>query len=309
MNRERTLAYVAFGIVCIVWGTTYLAIRIAVETIPPFLLTGFRYTAAGLVMLAIGKFRGERLPTDRRTYLELVLIGTLMVGVGNLAVVWSEQYVESGMAALLVAAAPFWIAVLEAMRPDGERLDLRRGLGMLVGFAGVAMLVAPHASGHAMDGKFIAGAVVIQLGSIGWQYGTMRAKYRLHGISPMVSSSLQMLFGGVIVAVAGSLIGEWSALHFTPRSFSALVYLAVFGSIIAFSAYVYALSKMRTTSMSLYAYVNPAVAVLLGWLVLREELTWLSVVAMVIILAGVAIVQTAPPRKITLTASAVATEP
>ena len=309
MNRERTFAYVAFAIVCIVWGTTYLAIRIAVETIPPFLLTGFRYTVAGLILLAVARLRGQTLPRERRTYVELAIVGTLMVGVGNLAVVWSEQWVPSGMASLLVATAPFWSAVLEAFRREGERLDLQRGLGMLVGFGGVVMLIAPHASGSALDGHFVAGAVVIQLGSIGWQYGTMRAKYRLGSISPLVSSSLQMLFGGTIVILAGSIGGEWPELHFTARSLAALAYLTLFGSIVAFSAYVYALSKMRTTSMSLYAYVNPAVAVLLGWLVLHEELTGLSVIAMIVILAGVAIVQTARERKTPLPAAAVATEP
>jgi len=291
MKREQVLAYVAFGIVCLVWGTTYLAIRVAIETVPPLLLTGIRYTVAGLIMLAITLLRGERLPRDRRTLMELVLIGALMVGGGNLAVVWAEQYVPSGMAALLVATAPFWAAILEAVRKNGEHIGLRRGIGMFVGFIGVTLLVTPEGAGHHFAPGFIAGALVIQLGSICWQYGMVRGKYHLRGISMLPSATLQMLSGGVLVTIVGLAIGEGSHLAFTPRTFSGLAYLTIFGSVIAYSANVYALQHMRATSLSLYAYVNPAVAVVLGAVILNEQLTWLSVVAMIVILGGVAIVQ------------------
>ena len=144
MKNDRALAYGAFAIVCIVWGTTYLGIRIAVETMTPLLLTGFRFTVAGAVLLTVSRLRGDVFPTDRRTLANLALIGFLMVGVGNLAVVWAEQWVPSGMAALLVASSPFWNAILELIRKQGERLDLRRGIGMLIGFIGVALLVTPR---------------------------------------------------------------------------------------------------------------------------------------------------------------------
>ncbi len=293
MKREQVLAYVAFGIVCLVWGTTYLAIRVAVETVPPLLLTGIRYTSAGLIMLAITLARGERLPRDRKALTELALIGALMVGGGNLAVVWAEQYVPSGMAALLVATAPFWAAILEALRKNGEHIGLRRGMGMLVGFIGVSLLVTPGGAGQHFAPGFLAGAIVIQIGSLCWQYGMVRGKYFLRGVSMFPSATLQMLFGGVLVMIVGLAIGEGSRLAFTPRTFSGLAYLTIFGSVIAYSANVYALEHMRTTSLSLYAYVNPAVAVVLGAVILNEQLTVLSMVAMIVILAGVAIVQTA----------------
>jgi drug/metabolite transporter (DMT)-like permease len=291
MKHPRALAYAAFATVCIVWGTTYLAIRVAVETIPPLLLTGFRYLAAGLFMFAILKLRGEKLPRDKRTIAELALIGALMVGGGNLAVVWAEQYVPSGMAALLVATAPFWAAIMEAMRRDGDRIDLRRGIGMLVGFLGVVLLVTPGSTGHYAPG-FLAGALVIQLGSICWQYGMVRGKYHLHGVDFLPSVTMQMTIGGALVTIAGFAIGEWPHLRFTPRTLGGLVYLSVFGSVIAYSAFVYALKHIKTTNLSLYAYVNPAVAVVLGWLILNERLTWISIAAMIVILGGVAIVQT-----------------
>ena len=296
MKENRALAYAAFAVVCLVWGTTYLAIRIAVETIPPVLLTATRYVNAGIVMTSICIARGERLPRDRRTLGNLALVGFLTIGIGNLAVVWAEQWVPSGMAALLVATAPFWMAIIERFRSGGERLDARRGLGMLVGFVGVALLVTPGGSGH-FDIRFVIGALVIQVGSIGWQLGSVRGKYHLGGVPLLVSASLQMLFGGAILTVLGFAAGEGSRFVVTPRTLGALIYLTVFGSILAYSSYVYALAHIRTTNMSLYAYVNPVVAVVLGWLILHESLTWVSVTAMCVILAGVALVQTAGRRK------------
>jgi len=220
-----------------------------------------------------------------------------MVGVGNLAVVWAEQWVPSGLAALFVATAPFWMALIELFRTGGERVDARAAIGMLMGFAGVAMLVTPKGAGGAYDVHFVVGALVMQLGSLAWQLGSVRSKYYLKDVPLLASASLQMLFGGIIVGTVGLLIGEPARLRFTPRTFAALAYLTIFGSIIAYSAYVYALAHMRTSQSSLYAYVNPVVAVVLGWLILHESLTWLSIVAMCVILAGVALVQTAGMRR------------
>ncbi|MEA2491940.1 MAG: hypothetical protein QOH21_3732 [Acidobacteriota bacterium] len=297
MKHEKTLAYVAFAIVCTVWGTTYLGIAIAIETVPPLLLTAIRFTIAGIVMLGIAKLRGEAIPRDLRTLGGLALVGFLMVGVGNLAVVWAEQYVPSGMAALLVATAPFWMALIETFRKSGERVSLRAGVGMLIGFVGVALLVTPKGSGTAWSTSLLLGALVVQIGSLGWQLGSAHGKYRLKHVPLLSSAALQMLSGGLIVLVVGLAIGEAPRLHFTPRTLIATAYLTIFGSVIAYSAYVFALAHMRTTHSSLYAYVNPVVAVFLGWLILGEPLTWLALVAMFIILAGVALVQTAGWRK------------
>jgi drug/metabolite transporter (DMT)-like permease len=297
MKHDKTLAYVAFAIVCTVWGTTYLGIAVAIETVPPLLLTGIRFTLAGIVMLGIAKLRGEAIPRDLRTLAGLSLVGFLMVGVGNLAVVWAEQYVPSGMAALLVATAPFWMALIEMFRKTGERVSLRAGIGMLIGFAGVAMLVTPKGSGTAWSTSLLLGALVVQIGSLGWQLGSAHGKYRLQHVPLLSSAALQMLSGGLIVLLVGLAIGEGPRLHFTPRTLIATAYLTIFGSVIAYSAYVYALAHMRTTHSSLYAYVNPVVAVFLGWLILGEPLTWLALVAMFVILAGVALVQTAGWRR------------
>lgn len=297
MKHERALAYIAFAIVCLVWGTTYLAIRVAVVTIPPFLLTGLRYSIAGIILLIAARVRNEPLPRDPRVLANLCFIGFLMVGVGNLSVVVAEQWVPSGMAALFVATAPFWATMLERMRTYGERIDKRAVIGMLAGFIGVSMLVTPGASEGKFDAKFILGAVIIQFGSIGWQYGTLRAKYTTKGLPIVTSVAIQMTLGGLIVDAIGLAIGEASRVVITPRGLLSLAYLTLFGSVLAYTSYVYAASRLRTANMSLYAYVNPVVAVILGFFILNERLTVVSVIAMCVILCGVALVQTSGFRR------------
>jgi drug/metabolite transporter (DMT)-like permease len=291
MSRERLLAWGAFATVCLVWGTTYLGIRIAIETIPTFLLTGMRFTVAGSVLLAICRLAGQPLPRRRSDWLNLALIGFLLVGVGNVAVVWAEHTIPSGFAALLVATAPFWMAIIECFRPSGERLTRRKTIGMIVGFIGVAFLVAPDFSPSTFNRGFALGVVVLQIGSICWNLGSVRSKYHPIAAPPLVSAAVQMLSGGIICGLIGLAIGELPLLRFTPRSFGALLYLTIAGSIIAYGAYVYALSKLRTSTLSLYAYVNPVVAVILGWLILDEPLGVRAMVAMAVILSGVALVQ------------------
>lgn len=291
MTHRRMLPYAAFAVVCLVWGTTYLAIRIAVTTMTPFLLTGARYLSAGVLLFIVAKLRGEVIPRNRRVLGDTALCGTLMVAIGNLTVVWAEQWVPSGFAALFVGTAPFWVALIELTNRSGERVEPRRAIGMLIGFAGVAMLVTPRGAGSAFDHQFVVGALAIQAGCIAWQYGTVRGKYALATVPPIMSSALQMLAGGTVVTLIGFALGEAPRFHATPRTFAALAYLSLFGSVLAYTSYVYAARHLRSTSMSLYAYVNPVVAVLLGWLVLHEQLTFVSVLAMLTILAGVALVQ------------------
>jgi drug/metabolite transporter (DMT)-like permease len=229
MKHERTLAYVAFLIVCVVWGTTYLAIRVALETIPPLLMTGLRYSVAGLILFIAARFRREPLPHDPRTLANLAVIGILMVAIGNLAVVIAEQWVPSGMAALFVATAPFWATLIAALSGSGERIGPASAIGMLAGFAGVGLLVTPGGAGGHYDTKFILGAVIVQFGSCGWQYGTHRAKYTIRNVPFVTSTALQMLFGGIVVDVIGLAVGEGSRFHVNTRTLGALVYLALRG--------------------------------------------------------------------------------
>jgi drug/metabolite transporter (DMT)-like permease len=162
---------------------------------------------------------------------------------------------------------------------------------MLLGFVGVALLVTPGGAGNSWEVGFIIGAIAIQVGSLGWQYGSLIGKYKLKNVPLLASAGLQMLFGGAIVGIVAIAIGEPARFAVNTRTLAALIYLTLFGSILAYSAYVYALAHLRTTKVSMYAYVNPVVAVFLGWLILDEQLTWVSLLAMCIILGGVALVQ------------------
>ncbi|HVR42310.1 MAG TPA: EamA family transporter [Thermoanaerobaculia bacterium] len=302
MKHEKALAYVAFGIVCFVWGTTYLAIRVAIETLPTLLFPGLRFLIAGIVLASVRLARGDRLPRTRAEWANLALIGCLMIGIANVAVVWAEHSVTSGFAALLVATAPFSMAVMESFRAEGDRLDARKRWGMAIGFLGVVILVLPELAGSKFDLRFLLGVLALQGGVVAWNFGSMRSKYRAPKTSTLMSAALQMILGGAIVTILGLLAGEAPEFRFSPRTLAAFLYLIVFGSILAYGAYVYALSKLKTTTVSLYTYINPAIALVLGWLILSEPLGWNVLAGSAVIFAGMALVQsgrfkpTAQPR-------------
>ncbi|HEX8352552.1 MAG TPA: EamA family transporter [Pyrinomonadaceae bacterium] len=293
-SRERFGAYGAWAAVCFFWGTTYLAISVGLETLQPTLFAGLRFLiAGGLLFFVMSRQQNARLPLGRE-WLDLGVVGVMLLGVGNGAVVWAEQWVPSGMAALLVASSPFWAAALERVQKGGERVGFRGLLGMAVGFGGLAMLVGPQLFGAELNGKYLLGVGIIQVGCLFWQAGSVYAKRRPTGVSPLMSSSVQMLWAGVVLTLAGTLAGEWGGMRFSARSAGALVYLVVFGSIVAYSAYMYAIQKLPLSLVSTYSYVNPLVALALGWLVLSEPLGWREGGAALVILLGVALVKTSP---------------
>jgi drug/metabolite transporter (DMT)-like permease len=293
-GRDKFGAYGAWAAVCFFWGTTYLAIRVGLESFPPTLFAGLRFIVAGVVLFFVmSRQRNARLPLGREWF-DLGVVGLMLLGIGNGAVVWAEQWVPSGMAALLVATSPFWAAALARIEGDGERVGLRGLLGMAVGFGGLAMLVGPQLFGAELNGKYLLGVVIIQVGCFFWQAGSVYAKRRPTGVSPLMASSVQMLWAGLILTLAGTLIGEWGAMRFSGRSAGALLYLIVFGSIVAYSAYMYAIQKLPLPLVSTYSYVNPIVALVLGWLVLSEPLGWREGGAALVILLGVALVKTSP---------------
>ena len=294
MGREKWGAYGAWAAVCFFWGTTYLAIRVGLETFEPTLFAGLRFVVAGAVLFFVmGRQRNARLPVGRE-WLDLGVTGLMLLGVGNGAVVWAEQWVPSGMAALLVATSPFWAAALERVQKEGERVGLRGLLGMAVGFGGLAMLVGPQLFGAEMNGKYLLGVVIIQVGCFFWQAGSVYAKRRPTGVSPLMASAVQMLWAGLALTLAGTLAGEWGGMRLSAKGAGALLYLIVFGSIVAYSAYMYAIQQLPLSLVSTYSYVNPLVALALGWLVLSEPLGWREAGAALVILLGVALVKTSP---------------
>jgi drug/metabolite transporter (DMT)-like permease len=293
-NREKFAAYAAWAAVCFFWGTTYLAIRVGLETLTPMLFGGMRFLVAGTVLFLImwGQ-RNVRLPVGRE-WMELCLVGLMLLGVGNGFVVWAEQWVSSGMAALLVATSPFWVAGLEALRKNGERVGLWSLAGMAVGFCGIALLVAPSLVNDTTGGFLLWGVVGIQLACLSWTAGSIYSKGRPSGVNPLMGAAVQMLFAGAAMTLFGTALGEWGDIRFSARSLSALAYLIVFGSIVAYGSYTYAIQKLPLSLVSTYAYINPVIAVLLGWLVLGEPADWRVWAATAVILCGVLLVKAGP---------------
>lgn len=287
---SRRTAYAAWVTVCLVWGTTYLAIRIALQTVPPLLMAGFRWVAAGAILLAILAARGEPLPA-RRSWGALAVLGLLLLGLGNGGVVWAELSVTSGLTAVLVAAAPFWMVGVETFMRDSEPLPGRTLAGLAIGFGGIVALVWPAIGTGAGGHAFLVGVVATQVACLGWALGSTYARRHRRDANVLVAAAFEMLFGGLFLLAAGSLRHEWRWLAFTPTTAGALAYLIVFGAIGGFSAYAYALKHLPVATVSLYAYVNPVIAVGLGTLLLDEPFTPRTAVAAAVVLTGVAMVR------------------
>src|ERR1700755_1912886 len=216
-SRERFGAYGAWAAVCFFWGTTYLAIRVGLETLQPTLFAGLRFiVAGGLLFFVMSRQRNARLPLGREWF-DLGVVGLMLLGIGNGAVVWAEQWVPSGMAALLVATSPFWAAALGRFEDNAERVGLRGLLGMAVGFGGLAMLVGPQLFGAELNGKYLLGVALIQVGCFFWQAGSVYSKLRPVGVSPLMASAVQMLWAGVVLTLAGALIGGGGEVGFRGR--------------------------------------------------------------------------------------------
>lgn len=285
--RPRLLA--AFAAVYVIWGSTYLAIRFAVETLPPLLMVGTRFLVAGVLLLLWARWHDRQRPT-RQDWQTSAVAGVLMLTGGNGAVVWAEQRVPSGIAALLVAVVPLWMVLLEWLRPGGHRPRAAVFAGLALGLIGLSVLVGPAAlrGGPGLD---LVSVIVLLAGSFAWALGSLHTKHSPRPTSGAIGSSTQMLAGGVGAVAAGLLRGELSQLdlaHASTLSLVAVGYLVVFGSLIAFTAYLYMLSHTTAAKAGTYAYVNPVVAVLLGWGFAGEPLTARTLVAAAVILAGVA---------------------
>lgn len=287
------LAYASWLAVCLIWGTTYLAIRIALETIPPTLVGGIRFVAAGAILCVLVLARGGRLP-PLVEWPRQALLGTLLLALGNGCVVWSELWIPSGIAAVGVAALPFWMAGTESAL-GGERLRAKTLVGLAVGFCGIVVLIWPSLFASGGNGPWFGlGVLLVQVACVGWALGSSLSKRTQSATNIIAASALQQVFAGVLMVAVGSVLGEWQHFAVTPRTIAAEMYLIVFGSLVAYSAYLYALDYLPIATVSLYAYINPIIAVLLGTLVASEPFTLRVVAAAGLVLVGVMIVRRAP---------------
>jgi drug/metabolite transporter (DMT)-like permease len=282
----------AFATVYLVWGSTYLAIRVALETIPPFSMAALRLVTAGAVLLVWLRLRGAPAPTRTHCW-HAAVGGILLLTGGNGLVVWAEQTVSSGWVALIVSLVPVWFALIAALLPGGEPPQRRTLVGIAAGFGGMVLLVTGSSSPNHGPAFSVWGVLAVLVAGISWAAGSLYSKHHAHAESPWMTAALQMLFGGAALLVLAGCTGEgrhlnWSAISM--RSLTALAYLIAFGSWLGYGAYVWLLKNCKPSHVATYAYVNPVVALLLGHLVLGEALNGRVFLAAAITLAGVVII-------------------
>jgi len=288
-SRSRVIA--AFVAVYIGWGSTYLAIRYAVETIPPFLMVGTRFLVSGVMLYAWSRWRGAGRPT-RTQWRDAFVTGVLLLCCGNGAVAWAEQRVPSGLAALLVAIVPLWMVVVDWLRPRGVRPTVSIVAGIIVGLVGLIVLIGPRTL-VGDGGVDRLASVVLVIASLAWAAGSVYNRYGSRPDSALMSTGLQMITGSVGLLLVGVATGELGALDLAQVSFASWMgwlYLVTFGSLVGFTAYVYLLRTVSPAKASTYAYVNPVVAVFLGWAIAGEPVTMRTLAAAAIILGGVAMI-------------------
>lgn len=292
---SRTLLLAAFAAVYLIWGSTYLAIRVGVETVPPLMLAGLRHFTVGVLLYPILRWKTDVRPTAIH-WQTAAVTGVLLLFFGNGGVSWAEQVVPSGITALLVTMVSLWLVIVDWLRPGGHRPVPKVLFGLVLGFAGVALLVGPiHLDGS--ERVDMRGVAVLVIACFAWACGSIYSKHGGMPSSALLGVAMQSLAGGVVLLFAGLVSGEFHRFHFAVvswRSWVALAYLVVFGSGIGFTAYLYILQESTAARVATYALVNPIVALLLGWLVADEVISLRTVVAAAIILTAVVLVITAP---------------
>ena len=290
MNKEKNVkAYLAWIFICIIWGTTYLAIRIGVKDVSPALFTGLRWIAAGPVLFAILILRGYKLP-PKKELLQLLIMAVALIGIGNGLLVFAEKYIPSGIAALVVTTIPFWMVGFDSFLPQGKKINLMILSGLVLGLFGVFLIFSGNLN-VMLNHNYLIGIASLLLSMAGWTFGTLYSKHKKLSVNPLMGASVQMIIAGTIVTLIALLLGEFSSIKITHNGFLAFLYLVIVGSILSYPAYIYAVVHLPVSLVSTYAYINPLIALFLGWLVLSEEISTSILIAAVVILAGVTLVK------------------
>jgi drug/metabolite transporter (DMT)-like permease len=291
-HPSRAQIIAAFASVYTIWGSTYLAIRYADETIPPFLIAGVRFLVSGTLLYMWARYCGARRPTRIHWRNATIAGGLLLLG-GNGAVVWAEQFVPSGLTALIVSILPFWLVIIEWVRPPRKTPGAAVIVGLIVGFIGIVVLVGP---GNLGGGDIsYAAAFVLIVGSLSWALGSFFSRDAALPDSGLLTTGMEMLGGGVLLSIAAAATGELRSFHVAEVSRASalgLLYLITFGSLIGFTSYIWLLDKVSPARLGTYAYVNPVVAVLLGWAIAGEKLSFRTGVAAAIVICAVALITT-----------------
>lgn len=282
------LAYVCFALVSFIWGTTYLGIRIGVETMPPFWMAAIRQSSAGLILVIYCMIRGQKFPPLNQ-FVRLAVPGLLMITTGNGLVTWAEQYINSGLAAILCSMNPVWVMVIGWAALRKEKLDKNLVIGIFMGFLGI-LVIFMNNLGDFTDPKYALGILGIVLANIGWASGTLYISYVKPNISPVFAAGWQMLIAGLALFLLSFIFEKPFETKYTTEGIWALVYLSLIGSLVAYGAFVFMLTHLSPTKSSAYSYINTVVAVILGWWWFREPLTINIIIGTLITIAGIYIV-------------------
>ncbi|MBD1208433.1 MAG: EamA family transporter [Ignavibacteria bacterium] len=297
-RSSRTTFYIAFSAVCLIWGSTYLGVRFAIETLPPLLMAGVRFTIAGCIMFAWARASGSAMPSWQE-WRSASIVGAMLVTFCNGAFTLAMGRVPSSLGALVATSLPIWMVLLDWLRPEGKRPTGGVMIGIALGFSGIVVLVQPwhyfmqsanDASSHPLD--FI-GFVLMFFGTIAWAVGSIYARHANLPATPRMTTAIELLSGGVIMLVIALFAGEASQIHpdkISLKSFTAFLYLIVFGSIAAFSAYTWLLQNVSAALASSYTYVNPVIAMLLGATLGGESITANMIAAMIVIMMAVGMI-------------------
>lgn len=271
-KSTNTKAILAWLSISIIWGTTYLAIRIGVKDLPPLLFAGIRWTTAASILIFYFLIKKEKFPSLEEMF-HLGIIGIALLGIANALVVIAEIWVPSGLAALIIATLPFWMVGLESLIPSGPKLNWRIILGLLLGVFGVVIIFGNDFS-LLFETEYFIGILSLIGAVISWAAGSLYSKYKRINVRPLMGATFQMLIAGIAQMTVGLILGETSDFHFNGDSLFALLYLIVAGSLIGYTSYIYALEHLPAAFVSTYAYVNPVIALFLGWLILDEDINW-----------------------------------
>lgn len=292
MKKQHTNAYLALVIVSIFWGTTYLAARIGVQHMHGMMLAGLRQTAAGIILTAFFLIKGYKLP-QMPVLSRLFVIGVIMLCGSNGLMTWAMQYIPSGLGAIIAATVPIWITIFSFFLVQKTRISYQLVIGMLIGLAGIGGIFYNNLA-HLMEPEYRFGVMLITLACVFWALGSvLTAKWAL-GINYLYGAGFQMLFSGLVMLVIAALMGQHlTVASFTGELWGSLLYLIFIGSLLSYSAYVFALNNLPPSLVAIYAYINPIVAVILGWLILSESLNWVMGVSCMVTLFGVYLVNNA----------------
>ena len=294
MLTENAKAIFAWINVCVIWGTTYLVIRIGVGHMPPMIFAGIRWVIAGLAFMTVLKWRGTSLPKANEM-VHLAVVGLALIGFGNGLVVFAEQWIPSGLAALLITTVPFFMVGMESLLPKGPKLNATILTGLIMGLAGVCLIFGKDIK-YLADPDNRIGVLALLGAVIFWSIGSLYSKYVKVDVHPLMGASVQMLMAGIVLSAIGISIGELPRLRFEINGLLSLAYLVVVGSFIGYTSYIYAIAKLPLSLISTYAYINPVIALFLGWIVLDEKLDFQTAIAAAVIIAGVFIVKQGTAR-------------